>query len=339
MEIRESYPLKSLNTFGIETYARFYAEAKTVEDLQGFLSESRYQNIPKLILGGGSNILFTNKSLDYAVLKNNILGIEKVKEDTEHVYIKAGAGENWNGLVRYCIENNYAGIENLSLIPGNVGAGPMQNIGAYGVELKDVFHELEALHLTDRNMHTFSAAQCEFGYRESVFKRKAKGRYIITSVTLRLNKTPVFNTSYGAITKELEQMGVRDLSIAAISKAVCAIRNSKLPDPKVTGNAGSFFKNPEINAAEFKRLSIQFPGLVSYPLEGERFKLAAGWLIEQCGWKGKRFGDAGVHPLQSLVLVNYGNASGSEITALSSKIIDSVKEKFGVDLEREVNII
>jgi UDP-N-acetylmuramate dehydrogenase len=339
MNIRTRQPLQALHTFGIEAYARFYAELHSIAAMQEFLDLSEYKEIPTLILGGGSNLLFTHKELDLVVIKNNIRGIEKIREDEEHVYIRSGAGESWNDLVMYCIERNYAGIENLSLIPGNVGAGPMQNIGAYGVELKDVFYELEALHMRDKKLHVFSKAQCEFGYRESIFKRRAKGHYIITSVTLRLNKKPTFSTSYGAIGTELEAMGVKELSIAAISKAVCNIRSSKLPDPAVIGNAGSFFKNPEIPAAQFEQLKKEFPAIVGYSLENGNVKLAAGWLIEQCGWKGKRFGDAGVHALQALVLVNYGAASGEEIFTLSGKVMESVKEKFGVVLEREVNIV
>jgi UDP-N-acetylmuramate dehydrogenase len=339
MQILENHPLKTLNTFGIESFARFFSELESIESMKEFLSHSALKKTPKLILGGGSNLLLTQQQLNFAVLKNAIKGIEKIGEDEDFVFVRSGAGENWNDLVQYCIRNNYAGLENLSLIPGNVGAGPMQNIGAYGVELKDVFDSLEALHMKDLKSEMFSKQQCEFGYRESVFKRAAKGEYIITSVTLRLNKKPVYSTSYGAITKELESMGVKELSIAAISKAVCNIRISKLPDPKVIGNAGSFFKNPETDSANFNSLRVNFPDIVGYPLENGRVKLAAGWLIEQCGWKGKREGDAGVHALQALVLVNYGQASGQQIYDLSSKVLESVFQKFGVILEREVNII
>ncbi|HEV7230778.1 MAG TPA: UDP-N-acetylmuramate dehydrogenase [Bacteroidia bacterium] len=339
MQILENHPLKTLNTFGIESFARFFSELDSVDAMKEFLNHNALKKMPKLILGGGSNLLLTQKHLDFAVLKNSIKGIEKTGEDKDFVYVRSGAGENWNELVQYCIRNNYAGIENLSLIPGNVGAGPMQNIGAYGVELKDVFHRLEALHISDLKTEIFNTQQCEFGYRESVFKRAAKGKYIITTVTLRLNKKPVYSTSYGAISKELENMGVKDLSISAISKAVCNIRSSKLPDPKIIGNAGSFFKNPEIDAATFNSLKARFPDIIGYPLENGRVKLAAGWLIEQCGWKGKREGDAGVHALQALVLVNYGQASGQQIYDLSSQVLESVFTKFGVMLEREVNII
>lgn len=229
--------------------------------------------------------------------------------------------------------------KNLSLIPGNVGASPMQNIGAYGVEIKDVFHSLEAWHINEKHRETFYLKDCEFGYRESVFKEKYRNRFIITSVTYKLNKKPVFHTSYGAITQELEKMGVHELSIAAISRAVINIRNAKLPDPDKLGNAGSFFKNPSISIRHFKRLQEAFPGIVGYPLNESKIKLAAGWLIEQCGWKGYRKGDAGCYEKQALVLINYGKATGADIFLLSSEIMESVYQKFGVRLDREVNII
>lgn len=336
MNILENHSLKKLNTFGIDALAKYYTEAFSVEELKETLDDKK--GLQKLILGGGSNILLT-KDFSGIVIKNNLKGIELLKEDKDHFYIKAGAGENWHGFVKHCIDKGYAGVENLSLIPGNVGAGPMQNIGAYGVELKDVFHELEALNINTQNIEAFSNKECRFGYRESIFKHDAKGQYVITSVTLRLNKIPVYNTSYGAIEKELEEMGVKELSIKAISDAVINIRSSKLPDPARIGNAGSFFKNPVIDSAKFEALKKEFPEIVGYKNSETEVKLAAGWLIEQCGWKGKTFGEAGVHKNQALVLVNYGNAKGNEIYELSQKILDSVEEKFGVLLEREVNII
>lgn len=338
MNIRENYSLKKLNTFAIEASARYYCDFTDVDEVRQILSESKFTNSNKLILGGGSNLLFT-KNFDGIVLKNNLKGIELVKEDADHYFIRSAGGEVWHELVIHCIANNYAGLENLSLIPGNVGASPMQNIGAYGAEIKDTFYELEALHIRDKTIHTFNNAQCKFGYRESVFKGELKDQFIITSVTFKLRKNPVFNTSYGAIEKELEVMGIKELSIKAISDAICAIRRSKLPNPAEIGNAGSFFKNPEVVRAKFELLKNQFPAIVGYDLDNGNVKLAAGWLIEQCGWKGKIFGDAGVHKLQALVLVNYGDAKGSEIYELSQKIMDSVKNKFGVQLEREVNII
>jgi UDP-N-acetylmuramate dehydrogenase len=283
--------------------------------------------------------MLLTKNIEGWVLKNEIAGIEKVNEDDEFIYVKAGGGENWHKFVLHCIEHERAGLENLSLIPGNVGASPMQNIGAYGVEIKDVFHELSAFHVKDHSLHTFTLAECGFGYRESVFKTKYKGQFVILDVTYRLRKKPVFNTSYGAIEEELTKMGVKELSIRAISDAVISIRSSKLPDPAQIGNAGSFFKNPSIPSPQYEALKQQFPSIIGYPNANGTVKLAAGWLIEQCGWKGYRKGDAGVHAKQALVLVNYGNATGAEIYQLSSEIMKSVEERFGVLLEREVNMI
>jgi len=326
-----------------------------------------------MILGGGSNILL-RQDFKGLMLKNGIMGIELVREDERHVFVRAGAGENWHAFVQYCLQRNWAGVENLSLIPGNVGATPMQNIGAYGVEIRDVFEELEAWSLHDNKVHTFSVNDCDFGYRDSVFKQRYKDQFVILNVIFRLNKVPQFHTEYGAIREELGKMGVHELSIQAISEAVIRIRSSKLPDPKEIGNAGSFFKNPVVTAGRFARMKDEFPGIVGYesstaarpattdpPATGDRamtaistadkapspakpvdttmVKLAAGWLIEQCGWKGYRKGDAGVHARQALVLVNYGRATGEEIYALSEEIFQSVKKKFGVELEREVNIV
>lgn len=336
MQIEENISLRQYNTFGIDVMARFFASFKDEEQLVSLLVSK-----PKLypiILGGGSNILFT-KNVDGLVLKNDIKGIEVIKEDANHVYIKVGAGENWHRLVMYAIDRNLAGLENLSLIPGNVGASPMQNIGAYGVEIREVFEELEALHLKDKKVRVFSVNDCEFGYRESVFKRKHKDEFVILNVTFRLNKKPSFNTSYGAIEQELARMNVRHLNIQAISQAVINIRTSKLPDPAEIGNAGSFFKNPEVANNLFTKLQSSFPGIVGYPTGHGKTKIAAGWLIEQCGWKGVRRGDAGCHAKQALVLVNYGNASGKEVYDLSEEILKSVRQRFGITLEREVNII
>ncbi|MDP4263303.1 MAG: UDP-N-acetylmuramate dehydrogenase [Bacteroidota bacterium] len=342
MQIQENISLKPFNTFGIDVRARFFASFSNVEELSELIT--RHSSLSTLVLGGGSNILLT-KDVGGLVMKNEIKGITEVHEDEEHVYVKAGAGENWHEFVQYCISRNWAGIENLSLIPGNVGASPMQNIGAYGVELAGVFSNLEAFHLKDKEIITFSLNDCGFGYRDSVFKNKYKDQFAILHVTFRLRKKPIFHTSYGAIREELEKMGIKELSIEAISQAVIRIRTSKLPDPKVIGNAGSFFKNPEISNSRFESLKEKFPAIVAYPLVNGNFKLAAGWLIEQCApqgfltWKGYRKRDAGVHPNQALVLVNYGNASGNEIVELSEKIKQTVIEKFGVELEREVNII
>lgn len=336
MQVQQNISLKKFNSFGIDVSAAHFACFRNQEELASLLTETGNRK-SLLVLGGGSNILFT-RNVDGWVLKNEIKGISRIAEDETYYYIKAGAGENWHGFVLHCIENGYAGVENLALIPGSVGASPMQNIGAYGVEIKDVFHSLEAFHIGDKTIHQFSNADCGFGYRESVFKRAFKNQFIITSVTYRLRKNPVYNVSYGAITQELEAMQVKELSIQDIAKAVMNIRRSKLPDPAQIGNAGSFFKNPEIDLVHFEKLKLEFPGIVGYPVNNNRIKLAAGWLIEQCGWKGYRKGDAGCHSKQALVLVNFGNADGAAIYELSEAILQSVKNKFAVDLEREVNI-
>jgi len=340
MQIKEHISLRSYNTFGINASAKYFANFSSIAELEELIASYKppTTNHKLLVLGGGSNMLFT-KDFDGLVLKNDLKGIALVKEDDTFYYVKASAGEHWHGFVQHCISNNYAGVENLSLIPGNVGASPMQNIGAYGVEIKDVFEELEAYHIHERTVQKFSANDCVFGYRESVFKRKYKDAFVILNVTFRLRKQPVYNTSYGAIEQELEAMNVKELSIKAISDAVIHIRSSKLPDPKVIGNAGSFFKNPTIPNIQFSELKNQFPNIVGYAVGSEENKVAAGWLIEQCGWKGYREADAGCHAKQALVLVNYGNAKGADIYNLSAKIIESVRQKFGIELEREVNII
>ncbi len=335
MHIYENFSLKKLNSFGINVLAKRFATFSNEADLEEILGAG---NEHTLIMGGGSNILFT-KNFDGLVLKNEIGGIEVVREDENYIYLKAGAGAGWHDFVLYCIKNNLAGAENLSLIPGSVGASPMQNIGAYGVEVKNIFYELEAYHLHEKKSVVFSKADCEFGYRESAFKNKYRNQFVITSVTYRLDKVPVFNTSYGAIEAELEKMCVQTLSIKAISDAVISIRQSKLPDPKIIGNAGSFFKNPTIKNEQFEHLKKEFPALVGYPVGDNETKLAAGWLIEKCGFKGYRLNDAGCHEKQALVLVNYGNATGEEILHVSEKIINAVKLVFDVGLHREVNIV
>jgi UDP-N-acetylmuramate dehydrogenase len=336
MQVLENISLKPFNTFAIDVLAKKFASFSNYDQLSELLSLPGIKDL--LILGGGSNILFT-KNIDGLVLKNDIRGIALVKEDERHVYIKAGGGEVWHPFVLYCIERHWAGIENLSLIPGQVGAAPMQNIGAYGVELKEVFEELEAFDLHDKKVRTFSLNDCAFGYRDSIFKHQFKNRFIILNITLRLNKTPVFHTAYGAVSEELEKMGVSELSIEAISQAIIGIRMSKLPDPAQIGNAGSFFKNPSISKTNYLALKDKYPGIIAYPNTDGTMKLAAGWMIESCGWKGFRQGDAGVHEKQALVLVNYGKANGADIFNLSNKIIQSVSAKFGVSLEKEVNII
>ncbi|MBS1628073.1 MAG: UDP-N-acetylmuramate dehydrogenase [Bacteroidetes bacterium] len=339
MEIQHNTSLKKYNTFAVDVLAKQFAKFSSFNELEELTSHAIFNTQHStLILGGGSNILFT-KNFDGIVLKNELKGIEVVKKDAEHIYVKAAAGELWHDLVLYCIENNYAGIENLSLIPGCVGAAPIQNIGAYGVELKNVFYELQAYHLHDKTVQTFNLTDCNFGYRESVFKNQFKNQFIILNVTLKLNKQPIFHTQYGAIEKELEIMQVKEFTIKNISQAIINIRSSKLPNPKVIGNAGSFFKNPIVS--KFRRYTIweYHKDVVSYAIDAMNFKLSAAWLIEKCGWKGYRNGDAGCNPLQPLVLVNYGNATGQEIYDLSEQIIQSVKKEFAVVLEREVNII
>ncbi len=331
--MQEYYSLKDYNSFHIEASTRKFERFSAIEQLSSLLETK----LPIMILGGGTNVLFT-KNFD-VILKNDMTGLRVIKEDEDHAYVKAGAGESWHELVLFCLQHNLGGVENLALIPGSVGASPMQNIGAYGVELKDVFYSLEAFHIKTKHVSNFLNSDCEFGYRESVFKNRLKDQFVITSVTFRLDKKHVYNTSYGAIQKELAIMKVKELSIQAIAEAVIRIRRSKLPDPNVIGNAGSFFKNPEISQGLFDDLNKEFPGIIGYPLVDGKVKLAAGWLIEQCGWKGYRKGDAGCHAQQALVLVNYGSASGQEILSLSKEIIDSVSKKFGVALHREVNIV
>ncbi len=335
MLFEENKSLKAFNTFRINAAARYFARFDNKESLTELL-----QNLPVeklLILGGGSNMLFTD-NFRGAVLKNECRGIAIVKEDPENFYVKVSAGENWHSFVQYAIQNDYAGIENLSLIPGNTGASPIQNIGAYGVEIKDVVHELEAYHLKEQSINIFSNNDCLFGYRDSVFKNKWASQFVILSVTFRLRKKPVFKTNYGVIEQELEKMGITELSIKAISDAIIRIRSSKLPDPLLIGNAGSFFKNPSIPKEQFDFLKVSFPEMPGYPNLENKVKVAAGWLIEQCGWKGYRKNDAGCYNKQALVLVNYGKATGKEIFNLSDEIIQSVQLKFNISLEREVNI-
>jgi len=338
MKILRNYSLKHLNTLGIDAKAAFYAVFNNITELRGLLSDPEYLTLPKLILGGGSNILLS-KDFPGLVLQNNIKGIENIDESAEHAFIKVGAGEVWHKFVRHVIKCGLGGVENLSLIPGFVGASPIQNIGAYGVELKDVFHELEAVDLQGGNVKVFSHEECRFGYRDSIFKQEAKNKYVITSVTFRLDKIHKLNTTYGAIEEELKSMGISKPTINDVSNAVINIRRSKLPDPAEFGNAGSFFKNPEIPLEDYNVLKKAYPDLVAYKTGENKMKLAAGWLIEQCGWKGKIVGNVGMHRKQALVLVNYGNAGGEELISHARKVQKSIEDKFGVLLEMEVNII
>jgi UDP-N-acetylmuramate dehydrogenase len=337
VQIQENISLKKYNTFGMDVLARYFYAFSTVDQMQEIGASDTFKNYPVMVLGGGSNMLLTS-NYDGLVIRNEIPGIELISENEDHYFVKVGAGVDWHEFVLYCLEKNYAGVENLALIPGKVGASPMQNIGAYGVELKDVFHSLEAINVDDFNLVTFYNADCEFGYRESIFKNKCKNQFVITSVTFRLNKIPVYKTAYGAIEEALQEMKVDTLSIQHIAQAVMHIRNSKLPNPNVIGNAGSFFKNPEIDTIQFESLKKYFPNINGYQTDSGKIKIAAGWLIEQAGWKGYRNGDAGCHDKQALVLVNHGNATGTEIFELSENIISSVHDKFGIFLHREVNI-
>jgi UDP-N-acetylmuramate dehydrogenase len=335
--IQSNVNLLAYNTFSIGVNAKYFARFENVDALRSILKNNPDEEL--LILGGGSNILFT-KDFNGIVIKNEIKGFRIIEENENYVVVESGAGENWHQFVLRCIDHNFGGLENLSLIPGSVGASPMQNIGAYGVEIKDVFEKLQAYHIPTGEVHEFKHSDCEFGYRESIFKRKLKGQYVILTVSFKLSKKSTINSSYGAIESELEKMGISSPTIRDISNAVIAIRTSKLPDPKIIGNAGSFFKNPVVPKALLLEIQKTFPDVPFYANENsETVKLPAGWLIEKAGWKGKTFENFGVHKMQALVLVNYGSAKGSEILELSAQIIKDITDKFGVTLEREVNIL
>ena len=334
--IIQNQSLKAYNTFGIDVKANYFAGFNSTEGLRQILASSIFQQNEQLILGGGSNILLT-KNFEGIVLHNLLKGISKVQISDHEYHVTAAAGEVWHELVLYAIDNNLGGIENLSLIPGFVGASPMQNIGAYGVEIKDIFVSLKAIEVATGSIKTFTKEECQFGYRESFFKREGKGKFIILEVTFQLSSQHQLNTSYGAIEQELNKMNVLP-SIKSISQAVINIRSSKLPNPKDIGNAGSFFKNPTIAIAHYETLKKQYPDLPGYPVDEKSIKTAAGYLIEKCGLKGFRNQDAGVHQMQALVLVNYGKASGHQIFDLSNLVIEKVLDRFGIELEREVNI-
>jgi UDP-N-acetylmuramate dehydrogenase len=336
MKIRENVSLLEYNTFGLSARAAAFCEARSVEDLRAALSSGIH---PVFILGGGSNILLTG-DLPGLVVRNAISGKKIVRRFRHRVWVEIGGGENWHGFVQWAIQNDLGGVENLSLIPGTVGAAPVQNIGAYGVELKDVFVGLQALDLETGKLKHFTRTECRFGYRDSVFKRALKGRYGIVNVTLSLSTgRHRLRQEYGDIQRQLRASGVTAAGIDDISRAVIAIRQSKLPDPAVIGNSGSFFKNPEVDQAVFLNIQEAYPAVPNYPLPGGRVKIPAGWLIEQCGWKGKRVGNTGSYKQQALVLVNYGNATGREVRDLAFAIIDSVAERFNIHLEPEVNIL
>jgi len=336
MTPEKDYQLKPYNSFGLAVRATAFVAVKDEDALRTAL---HIKTRPRMILGGGSNILFTKK-YPGLLIHNRIKGKEIIRKYKHSVHISAGAGENWHELVCWAIANNLGGIENLSLIPGTVGAAPIQNIGAYGVELKDVLLRLEAMELKTGEIHVFKNKDCHFGYRDSIFKRKLKGKYCITKVILRLQKAPhQLNTSYGAIQKGLDKTGHADFGIRELSAAIIQIRQSKLPDPKKIGNAGSFFKNPVISVRKFEKLNKLYPEMPHYLQPDEKVKIPAAWLIDQCGWKGKRKGSVGCHVNQPLVLVNYGGGTGKAIQELAEEIQESVSEKFGVRLSAEVNIV
>lgn len=334
--LQENVNLKPFNTFGITVRTKYFAPFSSVKALKSLLLEVKSREL--LILGGGSNVLFQG-NFHGVTLRNEIKGIELIEENDKDIILKVGAGENWHELVLHTIAKGWGGFENLSLIPGSVGASPMQNIGAYGVEIKDVFQSLEALEIKTGKLHSFSHEDCQFGYRESVFKKSLKNKYVITSVTYKLSKHPQLNTSYGAIEEELKSRGIAQPTIKDVSDAVIAIRQSKLPDPKEIGNAGSFFKNPVIPLTQYAALQKKYKNIPSYQVDEQHVKVPAGWLIDQSGWKGKTFGDYGVHKRQALVLVNYKNAKGKDLVHLSEQIIEDIKQRYGITLEREVNII
>ena len=339
MKLEENISLKGLNTFGIQASAAYFVEVSSEIELNELMAHPVYRNNKHLILGGGSNILFT-RNFDGLVIKVAFKGISSLDLNDNHVLVRAGSGENWHQLIKYCLQNNWGGIENLSLIPGTAGAAPMQNIGAYGVEIKDVIENVTGIDMRSGVSRLFENSDCHFNYRESVFKQELKEKYFISSITLRLTKRKhQLKLQYGAIQDVLKQHEIDHPTMQDVSNAVIAIRQSKLPDPGVIGNAGSFFKNPTVTEKEFSLLKQAHPSIPSYQADNHNVKIPAGWLIEQCGWKGKRFGNIGVHPHQALVLVNYGDGNGEEIFQLAMKIQTSVHEKFGVSLTTEVNVV
>jgi UDP-N-acetylmuramate dehydrogenase len=335
--VQEHFGLSNFNTMGLAATARYFASVHSPTQIQELLSDARFKNLPILMLGGGSNVLFI-EDFEGLIIHLAIKGKKVQDEDSETISLQVGAGENWHSLVQYCVEKGWGGIENLALIPGSVGAAPIQNIGAYGVELQEVFNYLEAYEIETGKTRRFNKVQCEFGYRDSVFKRELKGKYIITNVALSLRKKPEVNISYRALSEALDAKNIQSPDIKDVNQAVIEIRRSKLPDPAKIGNTGSFFKNPVITKKQFEELRVAHPDIPHYPA-GERVKIPAAWLIEQCGWKGKRLGDAGVHKKQALVIVNYGDATGVEIWNLAQKIQLSVQQRFGISLMPEVNVV
>ena len=335
-QLLENYSLKQHNTFGIEAKAKYFYSFENKQDICDFLAGNNIIDTKYLILGGGSNLLFT-EDFDGLVLHPSIHGIEILEDNKEDILLRVGANEDWDEFVNWCVAHEYAGVENLSLIPGVVGASPVQNIGAYGVEVEEVVEMVEAVSIESKQPVVFTNAHCGFAYRDSVFKNEYKNLFIITHVQFRLQKKPLFKVHYGAVSRELE--AYEQINLKNIREVIIKIRESKLPNPKDLGNAGSFFKNPIVQSEKAEQLKNQHENLPVYPVNEFESKLAAGWLIEQCGWKGKRFGDAGVHKDQALVLVNYGNATGNEVLKLANDIRKSVLFRFGVKLEMEVNAI
>ncbi len=338
MIVKKDISLKPYNTFGLDVKAESFVECEDRSELVGFIKNDLKQYASFIVLGGGSNVLFKE---DYQglVIRLRTKGVQIVEESEDVIRVKAEAGEDWDEFVAYCVDHGWGGLENLSLIPGNVGTSPIQNIGAYGVEIKDVMTELEALDIATGEIIIFKNSDCDFGYRQSVFKSKYKGQYIILSVTFNLSKRSEVNTSYGAIETALKESGIEEPTIKDVRDAICFIRDSKLPDTDKLGNAGSFFKNPVIAKIEFDQLMASYPNAPFYKVNDLNFKIPAGWLIEQCGWKGKREGNVGMHEKQALVLVNYGEATGQELIDHAHRVIESVKQKFGIDIEPEVNIV
>ena len=337
MEILQHFSLKNYNTFGIEAFAKQFVSVHSSEELAMILKQ--YSNENKFVLGGGSNMLLT-KDIDALVIHLDIKGKKIVQEDADFVWVEGQAGENWHEFVLWTIENNFGGLENMSLIPGNVGTTPIQNIGAYGTEIKDTFVSCEAMRIDTQEIKTFDNKSCHFGYRESVFKNEVKDQYIITSVVFKLTKrNHKINISYGDISTELAKNNITNPTLKDVSNAVIAIRKSKLPDPKELGNSGSFFKNPIVSKKAFEAIHAKFPEMKYYDVSETEVKVPAGWLIEQAGFKGKRFGDAGIHKNQALVLVNYGNATGQEILNVSKTIQETILSTFGILIETEVNVI
>lgn len=338
MEIAKNFSLKRFNTFGIDAKAKAFVEITSEEDVLEILSLKNFKNYRKFILGGGSNILFT-KDFDGLVIKNSIPGIEIISEDDATATIEVGAGVIWNDLVTYCVNRNLGGIENLALIPGTTGAVPIQNIGAYGEELSETFLKLDGVFINSVEKEIFVKNDCRFAYRNSIFKNELKDKFVITKICLKLNKNPVIKTEYGNVKNELDKTGKTDFTIKDLSEVITKIRKEKLPDPSVIGNAGSFFKNPEIKSEEYDLLREKFPDLKGYPSDDGNVKISAAWLIEKAGWKGFRKGSTGTHINHALVIVNYGTATGEEVLHFAKEIKKSIYEKFGVVLENEVNII